>query len=246
MPLLMEWLEPRFNLTIQSGDVHVWVWEFDCPREILARYEELLSETERIRLQRFRFDKDRTWRTICHARRRIILARYLDIPPASIAFDKNSSGRPSLTGKAKSLALDFNLSHTEYVALMVVAVDLRVGADIEAIRPIYPEITGDHFPEMEHPTMTGLTAEERLSQFYKLWTQKEAILKAEGIGFRADLPTLDPEPQDQLAIGPPEFRLVPGLTQPWYLQSLHPAHGIIGAVATSQRPRHISYYRLID
>lgn len=246
MPLSIQWTAPSSDLAIHSGVVHVWAWESDCSQKALHRYVQLLSEAEKAQIQRLHFGRDRTWRTICYARRRIILAKYLCIPAVSIAFDKSSGGRPSLTAEANTVALDFNLSHADCVALMAIAIDLRVGIDIEAVRPIDTEIARSCFSEMKQQSVSRLTEGERLSQFYKLWTQKEAVLKAEGVGLGADITALDHEPQDHLAIGAHESRQVPGITQPWNLQELYPAPGYIGAIATSRTPRHIAYYRFID
>jgi 4'-phosphopantetheinyl transferase len=92
-----------------------------------------------------------------------------------------AAGRPFL-----DLRMDFNISHSGEYVVCALSPSGRVGIDIEEIRPI--EIA-DFKAQMTCGQWEAMTASEnRLTTFYSLWTQKEAVAKADGrgIGFLPD------------------------------------------------------------
>jgi 4'-phosphopantetheinyl transferase len=82
--------------------------------------------------------------------------------------------------------VNFNISHSGGICVLVVALDQKVGVDIEQSRPIDLR---DYF--------SVLTARERLwigddpVRFFIVWTKKEALLKAIGKGFYHDPSSID-------------------------------------------------------
>lgn len=84
--------------------------------------------------------------------------------------------------------IDFNISHSGEYVVCVISDSYRVGVDIERVQAI----DFDDF-------LTVWTADEwahiRASEptyacFYKFWTQKEAVIKADGKGFSIPLQTI--------------------------------------------------------
>jgi 4'-phosphopantetheinyl transferase len=65
---------------------------------------------------------------------RLILARYLAISPARVAFHYGLHGKPSLVSPSPGGALEFNLSHTDDIALYAVTRGIPLGVDVEGIR----------------------------------------------------------------------------------------------------------------
>jgi len=92
----------------------------------------------------------------------------------------DASGRPFL-----DCGMDFNISHSgEYVVCALCPAG-RIGIDIEEIRPV--DIS-DFKAQMTHGQWeTMMASENRLEKFFSLWTQKEAMIKADGRGMAIPL-----------------------------------------------------------
>ena len=92
----------------------------------------------------------------------------------------STHGRPYLDD-----AIDFNISHSGQVVVCVLSDEYRVGIDIEEIKPIeLNDFTGQWTPQELQSIMSSVNPYEA---FYQLWTKKEALLKAWGIGLSIPL-----------------------------------------------------------
>jgi 4'-phosphopantetheinyl transferase len=96
----------------------------------------------------------------------------------------DASGRPFL-----GHGLDFNISHSGDQVVCALCADGRVGIDIEEIRPVDISDFKAHMTADQWETVT--TAENRLETFFSLWTQKEAVIKADGRGLSISLDEID-------------------------------------------------------
>lgn len=119
---------------------------------------------------RERFVAGRSWL-------RRILSCYQGQPPESIAFAYGESGKPSVAGP-----VSFSLSHSGDLAAVAVA-RFEIGVDIELVRPIEPETADGPFSPLEIAALAVVPAQEFSPAFLRIWTQKEAYLKALGCGF---------------------------------------------------------------
>jgi len=84
-----------------------------------------------------------------------------------------------------SQEFDFSISHSGMYVFCAIGKNLKLGLDIEEIKPI-------NFSEMKNIMSNSEwkhinEASSPLNQFFKLWTLKEAVIKAEGTGFFVDL-----------------------------------------------------------
>lgn len=89
--------------------------------------------------------------------------------------------KPYFTGD-----LFFNISHSGEYALCAISKKNRVGIDIEAIKDIdFKEFSGC-FTAREWICIN--TSDDPGTAFYRFWTRKEAIIKADGKGLQIPLP----------------------------------------------------------
>ncbi|MBQ3552603.1 MAG: 4'-phosphopantetheinyl transferase superfamily protein [Clostridia bacterium] len=73
----------------------------------------------------------------------------------------------------------FNLSHSgDYVALCVSSA--KIGVDIEKIGKTPKKVATRYFTEAENAWLLG---RGEAAAFYKIWTAKESVMKATGLGF---------------------------------------------------------------
>jgi 4'-phosphopantetheinyl transferase len=176
---------------INSDEVHVWRICISQNLKRLERFEALLNSEETMRAGRYKQQKDTYRFIVSRGAQRIILGRYLDTPPDELQFILGDNKKPHLLNKQGEV-LHYNLSHSgDWIVLGIAT--LPVGADVEFIDEAFPfqDILEDNFSRAEADYI-GKSPE----RFFKLWTRKEAILKATGQGLGDHLkitPALDGE-----------------------------------------------------
>jgi len=84
---------------------------------------------------------------------------------------------------------DFNMAHSGDIVVCSGLKNGRIGIDIEKIKPLDVNLYENYFSSEEWKVIKG--SENYLSTFYKLWTRKEALAKAIGIGVIEDFPKLE-------------------------------------------------------
>ena len=89
----------------------------------------------------------------------------------------------------------FNISHSgDYV--IIVTADGEVGADIEKTKPYSDAVAARCFTPREYEWMR---LEGNDEAFYRLWTAKESVMKASGLGFSLSPETFCVLPMDSSA-----------------------------------------------
>jgi 4'-phosphopantetheinyl transferase len=179
------------------------------PAEILAvhareRLLEDLSEDERTRHARFRFESDRDIYLVAHALVRRLLSRICGAALDSFAFTAGEHGRPEISTPAHATGVRFNLSHTHGLVACAVARGAEIGVDVEYVeRKVEIMSVANHvFSEAEVAGLAALGGEPQRERFFELWTLKEAYIKAIGKGLSAPLRaiTFDPSQPDPVPV----------------------------------------------
>lgn len=149
----------------------------------------LLSNKERKISEQFHFRKDHDLYVFAHLLKRLALAHVTGIPPARLTFSIKPKGKPYLSGHEGFGDLDFNLSHTNGLVCLAVARDLDVGIDAEICdRPIESlELARTFFAPADISALQTLPVDQRADAFYRIWTLKEAFIKATGEGLSRPL-----------------------------------------------------------
>lgn len=176
----------------RTGEVHLWKidlsevhWPSGCPQ--------VLDAAERARYVRFRFSRDAGRFAQRRAALRQILGWYLEADPSALTFEvSDAAGKPCLSAPLKN-ELRFNVSSSQEIALIAVGRDSAIGVDIEAVRSDidFTGIAGRFFTKGELARLQALPDTKRLRGFYRLWTSKEALLKAVGTGLPGGLDRFD-------------------------------------------------------
>src|SRR4029077_2455201 len=128
--------------------------------------------------------RDRQRFAVAHGVLRLLLSRYLTLPPAELRFVAGPHGKPDLAEPLRDRALRFNLAHSGEVALFAFAEGREVGVDLELIntRTADPAIAERLSTPAEWSRIVAQPPAERSHMFARFWTLKEAYLKAVGIG----------------------------------------------------------------
>lgn len=121
------------------------------------------------------------------------------------AWKTDQYGRPSLPGKPA-----FNLTHSGRVVALAYRLpaeqNAALGLDVERIKRLDFELFG---PYMSEPEWLDIRrADDPETRFFHYWTAKEAVMKAEGLGFH--LPIADIFVEGSLArVGNRQWHLEP-------------------------------------
>lgn len=156
------------------------------PAGEIALLKGLLSPEERAKSERFRLPHDRDSYTIVHGLLRRILGEYFNISPGAVEIVYDAFGKPSVAGSHGIIF--FNLSHSTGVSVLAFDRDHQIGVDVEHIRKDfeYRPIV-DRFFGREDMQFLGSPEGSSVAGFYKIWTRKEALLKAIGTGIGENL-----------------------------------------------------------
>jgi 4'-phosphopantetheinyl transferase len=74
----ISWLLPPSKLILAKNDVHVWRVRLNQPDGRLQQLQQNLSDDERLRAERFRFDRDRRRFIVSQGMLRMIIGDYKD------------------------------------------------------------------------------------------------------------------------------------------------------------------------
>ncbi|MCY4582826.1 MAG: 4'-phosphopantetheinyl transferase superfamily protein [Chloroflexi bacterium] len=126
--------------------------------------------------------------TLCRAALRAILCEQSGCRNDQLSFGAGSHGKPFAMAEGACLPLNFNVSHSGRHGLIALSVAGRLGVDIEERIPrrhLEELIAAVMGPE-EQAELAVLREPAKLHRFYRLWTLKEALIKALGTGFSTD------------------------------------------------------------
>jgi 4'-phosphopantetheinyl transferase len=112
--------------------------------------------------------------------RRVVAAR-LRVAPESVEIGHAPSGAPRVLAPSSSIKISVS-GRADFCA--VAMAEAPIGVDIEPSRAIEPPWSLLH--PNERKALETLTGEARLEAFLRLWTAKDAYLKALGLGFARD------------------------------------------------------------
>jgi 4'-phosphopantetheinyl transferase len=212
--------------------VHLWTVRLEACDDNFARSLAWLSEEERARADRFRFDRHRRAFVLGRAALRGLFASYLGMDPGAVQFVVGPHGKPALADP--SCALRFNASNSGDIAAYAFTSGCEIGVDIEQHRALrdFENIARRFFSPEEAAELLELSAAEIITGFFNCWTRKEAFIKALGGGLSIPLDsfrvTLRPG-ADARMISPPG----------WTLHAFTPASDYAGAIAYPGEPRSI-------
>ena len=236
------WQIPEGNLSIQTDIVHVWRANLDLPLNEIAKLETILSDDEKLRANRFRFPQHRRRFIAARGILRQLLASYLDVASHCLKFEYSSRGKPRLMDNI----LEFNISHSQELALYGITCYPKIGIDLEYLREIddLQKIAQRFFSPKESEFITCLRDNEQRQAFFQLWTAKEAYLKATGEGLTGSLDgveiSITAEPSVTLTSIKGDIQAAAN----WLMSSFVPATDYIATVAieTTNRSQQIEFW----
>jgi 4'-phosphopantetheinyl transferase len=186
----------------------------------------LLSPIDLAHAARFRAERDRDIALASRATQRLALSSVTgqEVPPTAWQFVTGQNGRPLLHDPPPPWsALRFSAANAFGLVGCAVCAHREVGLDLEMHRQeLSADLLGRCLSVRERSELYALVEQDRPHRFTRLWTAKEAYLKARGLGI-AEL--LDQVQIDFGADDQPALRLGAALHdigRHWQLQYLQP------------------------
>lgn len=219
----------------QKATLHLWFTRLNDDSHQTS-YLQLLDPEERTRANRFKFALHRQRFIIAHTGLRSILSLYLNISPSSIQIHKTPEGKPYL----EQSELQFNLSHSHDLAVYAFTTHTPVGIDIEKIRDTYNEGVAQRFFSVnEYEAFSKQPNEQKQVEFFRIWTSKEALIKALGKGLRFPLTSFSIPPRETNQEIHLKNQLPP---QTWHLKTIDFFPGYALACVSAQPLTEVSYF----
>ena len=168
-----------------------WCLAAEVAPEILDQAQRGLEPRERERLAALAWPGPRRDFLIGRWLLRRALARATGRPAAGFGFEPGPHGRPQPIhaefGPERPLP-DLNLSHGGGLVVVALCDGATVGIDGESVARRLPARRLDRFlSAAEHADLLAADASDRQERFWRLWTLKEAYLKAIGSGITGSL-----------------------------------------------------------
>jgi 4'-phosphopantetheinyl transferase len=183
----------------ESPACEVWRLSLRPGEVIKAPVWAVLSRQEQAQADRFRLAEDRVAYVAAHALLRLRLGEVVGRPVEALHFESGSFGKPALQGPGPQ----FNLSHCRSMVCIAVSAQGAVGVDVE------PLDRGDEL-DLVALARDVLTLAEQAQlavaggpmawTFMRLWTLKEAVVKACGEGLSRDLQSFGIELHEEAPI----------------------------------------------
>ncbi|MFF7726646.1 4'-phosphopantetheinyl transferase family protein [Streptomyces sp. NPDC008001] len=159
------------------------------------------------------------------------LAERLRVPPARLEWERSRAGKPRLAGDR---GLHVSYSHSGGAVVLAACAGGPVGADVEHVvaRPHLDELAAGCLAPPELAAWRSAAQERAADGFARLWTRKEAVLKAWGRGFPGSLAEVVTGPGGRS--GEPAVLALPEALGPaglWTVRDLPAPDGYRAAVA---------------
>ena len=174
---------------LSPGLVHVRLLDLHIPPDRIDSLERQLSDDEIRRADRFRSAEDRNKFVAARGGLREVLAGAIHRDAGGLVFGYGPHGKPFLPGHD----VCFNLAHAGDLAMVAMSIDREVGVDIErSRRGLNPMLLAERvFSARERRRLESLPETLRDAYFLRIWTLKEAYVKAIGAGLSHPLSGLD-------------------------------------------------------
>lgn len=145
----------------------------------------LLDDAERRRWERFVVKRARRQFALCRAALRINVCERLGCANEELTFGYLEHGKPFARVNGRPSSVSFNVSHSGEHGLIAFGEHDPLGVDLEVrvLRKDFDGIGKLVYGPSERRALASAEGEAKRRLFYRLWSLKEALIKALGTGF---------------------------------------------------------------
>lgn len=218
-------------LSERIDNIELWYGELPGDTACYPDYRRILDQAEQTQAGKITHALLHNRYVEVHGRLRKVLAKTLDQPADKIRIEKTEYGKPYLVDHPQ---VSFNLSHSANHLLIAVGRDCQLGVDIERCKPRVnlSALVGKCFAEEESSYWNSLPEAEKIPEFYRFWTRKEAFVKATGRGIALGLNhcVINPVKPTAFLRVPPEC----GRFSQWQALDINLGQGLCAAIVADK------------
>jgi 4'-phosphopantetheinyl transferase len=226
---------------LQPGEIHLWRIPLDLAARTIEEHSRSLSPAERLRAEQFAGPVQQARFITSRGILRRLLSAYTAIPAADLRIVTSPTGKPALAQQGFQ-TIDFNVAHSDGLALIGFSSGGPVGVDVERVRPglALDQIGAMFFPDAVSAGIRTLPAAERPAAFFGCWTHREAYLKATGIGLA---PEMNLAARERPVLPPCCLPPRGGTGRRWQCTPVAVARGYVGHVVWPAGRRQPAYWQ---
>lgn len=224
------WQTTRDVPELLPREIHLcWVPLAGTEADLIA-LRAVLSDAERQRAERYRFDRHRKAYIFGRGSLRLLLDRYTGESARRISFRYGPHGKPALANGCGSHRISFNYSDADGYALYGFALDSELGVDLENLnREVgFERIVERKFTQAEADAILGLPLNMRKAAFLACWTRKEGYGKARGWGINYPLDSV--ELCADCGVDRVRLEAGEGPVANWTIRQIYPSREFVGTL----------------
>jgi 4'-phosphopantetheinyl transferase len=188
-----DWKQVDILPPLETAEVQLWRIDLAGESGLDDLFTPLLAPPEQLHANRCRPGRVRDHFSVGRACLRILLGNAHGMDSRSLPISTGVHGKPELS-PANGDSIAFNVAHSEDTILIALTRSGSVGVDVEYYNRATDimEVSQYNFTASEHRSLAAITdPHSRSRTFYRYWTRKEAVLKADGRGLIASLASFD-------------------------------------------------------
>lgn len=165
-----------------NARIDVWVARTDALLRARSCFS-ILTEADWGAVTRIRAPSSRHSAMTSRVLLRLGLSRAVDhrIAPSDWRFHVAEHGKPIVTSELP--AVNFSVSHVDDFAVVAVSATLNIGVDVEGVdQEVADGVVANFCHPDEHQSVSDLPAAQKIREFVRFWTLKEAYTKMAGVG----------------------------------------------------------------
>jgi 4'-phosphopantetheinyl transferase len=191
--MLSNWIPVDALPPLEGDEIQLWRIQLNGTPGLCERYNSLLSPPEQAHASRFRLDQAREHFIVGRGCLRILLGNASGTDSRSIDIGTGAHGKPE-THLFNASNIFFNVAHSKNTILIALGRQGVLGVDVEYFDRMTDimEVARFNFTKGETASLAAIVdMEARKRAFYRYWTRKEAIAKADGRGLLLSLSSFD-------------------------------------------------------
>lgn len=173
-----QFLENKIDLT--EDKAHVFLLNLDELNQ--HDFQQCLTKDESDRANKLKVVEKRKQFIVSRGILRKLLSNFLDINEIVISYGPHK--KPYIEHQFNNNSVIFNISHSANYVLIAITLNNEMGIDIEKINPDidFKSLSKRFFSTKEKNELIDCDFSKQLETFYRVWTRKEAFIKATGKG----------------------------------------------------------------
>ncbi len=231
------------NTLINNSQVHVWQATLKSLNVLPGDISDFLSPFELERANKLKFPHDQEQFVLRHYLLRIILSKYCECHPNEIRFRYDSYEKPYIDLPVFN-EINFNMSSSADLIIIGLCRKTDIGIDVEKVHHIQDmeQIVRENF---SHKELKYFNSEpDKTAAFFKIWTRKEAFIKAVGKGFYFPLKSFYCEVSSSEGYENITLPKHPVESKLWRTKALKAADGYVASLAIKSTGFNILYFQL--